>query len=159
MGKQISSNSIENKNFLQTIHLHVDVFQFICGSKWNLARLEMLCTNNLFTNHKAKIWYWVSLVKEKIYLYYDGFTPLLEIDKDWEEGGVRGVMVIVEGIGHGDTSSNPGLIAFHIALIPLGKVWVQLFSLQLWVNSRQTRFFSLGKATSLGEGKLWIQTC
>ena len=34
----------------------------------------------------------------------------------------RGIMVIVAGIGHGDTSSNPGLIAFHIALIPLGKV-------------------------------------
>ena len=34
----------------------------------------------------------------------------------------RGVMVIVAGIGHGDMSSNPGLIAFHIALIPLGKV-------------------------------------
>ena len=28
------------------------------------------------------------------------------------------------------------LIAFHIALIPLGKVWIQLFSLQIWVNSR-----------------------
>ena len=28
------------------------------------------------------------------------------------------------------------LITFHIALIPLGKVWIQLFSLQLWVNSR-----------------------
>ena len=28
------------------------------------------------------------------------------------------------------------LIAFHIALMPLGKVWIQLFSLQLWVNSR-----------------------
>ena len=28
------------------------------------------------------------------------------------------------------------LIAFHIAIIPLGKVWIQLFSLQLWVNSR-----------------------
>ena len=28
------------------------------------------------------------------------------------------------------------LIAFHIALIPLGKVWIQLFSVQLWVNSR-----------------------
>ncbi len=38
------------------------------------------------------------------------------------EGGARGVMVIVAGIGHGDTSSNPGLIAFHIELIPLGKV-------------------------------------
>ena len=28
------------------------------------------------------------------------------------------------------------LFAFHIALIPFGKVWIQLFSLQLWVNSR-----------------------
>ena len=37
-------------------------------------------------------------------------------------GGASGVMVIVAKIGHGDTSSNPGLIAFHIALIPLGKV-------------------------------------
>ena len=27
-------------------------------------------------------------------------------------------MVIVAGIGHGDTSSNPGLIVFHIAIIP-----------------------------------------
>ena len=27
-------------------------------------------------------------------------------------------------------------IAFHKALISLGKVWIQLFSLQLWVNSR-----------------------
>ena len=50
------------------------------------------------------------------------------------------------------------LIAFHIALIPLGKVWIQLFSLQLWVNSRADWFFSLDEATSL-EVKLWIQTC
>ena len=28
------------------------------------------------------------------------------------------------------------LIAFHVTLMPLGKVWIQLFSLQLWVNSR-----------------------
>ena len=28
------------------------------------------------------------------------------------------------------------LIAFHIALIPLGKVWIPSFSLQPWVNSR-----------------------
>ena len=28
------------------------------------------------------------------------------------------------------------LNAFHIALIPLGKVWIQLLSIQLWVNSR-----------------------
>ena len=28
------------------------------------------------------------------------------------------------------------LIAFYMALIPLGKVWIQFFSLQLWLNSR-----------------------
>ena len=28
------------------------------------------------------------------------------------------------------------LIVFHMALMPLGKVWIQLFSLQLWVNNR-----------------------
>ena len=32
------------------------------------------------------------------------------------------------------------LVAFHIELIPLGKVWIQLFSLQLWVNSRADWF-------------------
>ena len=31
------------------------------------------------------------------------------------------------------------LIAFHVAQIPLGKVWIQLFSLQLWVNGRTDR--------------------
>ena len=35
-----------------------------------------------------------------------------------------------------ESNSWTRLIAFHIALIPLGKVWIQLFSLQLWVNSR-----------------------
>ena len=55
--------------------------------------------------------------------------------------------------------SWPRLIAFHIALIPLEKVGIQLFSLQLGVNSRTDCFFSLGEATSLGEGILWIQTC
>ena len=39
-----------------------------------------------------------------------------------EYKSTHGVMVIVAGIGHGDTSSNPGLIVFHIALMPLGKV-------------------------------------
>ena len=35
-----------------------------------------------------------------------------------------------------DFKSWTRFIAFHIALIPLGKVWIQLFSLQLWVNSK-----------------------
>ena len=31
-------------------------------------------------------------------------------------GGARGVMVIVEGIGHNDTSSNPGRDWLHFTL-------------------------------------------
>ena len=42
------------------------------------------------------------------------------------------------------------MFPFHIALIPLGRVWLQLFSLKLWVNSM---------AVSLGEGQIWIWTC
>ena len=42
------------------------------------------------------------------------------------------------------------LIAFHIALIPLRKVWV---------NSRTDWVLQPWEATSLGEGKLWIKTC
>ena len=53
-------------------------------------------------------------------------------------GGARGVMVIVvvKWTRRHEFKSWTRLIAFHIALILLGKVWIQLFSLQLWVNSR-----------------------
>ena len=54
------------------------------------------------------------------------------------------------------------LTAFHIAVIPLGKVWIQLFSLQLWVNSRTDWFlqpwggFSDRKIVIVGWGWLFI---
>ena len=52
-------------------------------------------------------------------------------------GGARGVMVIVVGNGHCDTSSKMDETDCILhSTIPLGKVWIQLFSLQLWVNSR-----------------------
>ena len=65
-------------------------------------------------------------------MQYNRRLFVLRIVKD---RGAHGVMVIVVGIGHDDISSNPGRDWF-LALIPLGKVWIQLFSLQLWVNSR-----------------------
>ena len=49
-------------------------------------------------------------------------TEQLIAKRPIDKGGACGVMVIVAGIEHGDTSSNPGLITFRIALIPLGKV-------------------------------------
>ena len=58
-------------------------------------------------------------------------------------GGARGVMAIVVGKGHGDTSSNPG------------RNWLQAMGKIVG----QSSFFSLGDTTSLGEAKLWIQTC
>ena len=48
------------------------------------------------------------------------------------------------------------LIAFHIALIPMNPIILPPTMSKI---VGQTRFFSLGEATSLGEGKLWIQTC
>ena len=51
------------------------------------------------------------------------------------------------------------LFWFHIALMPLGKVWIQLFSLQLWVNSRADWIFNLDMTTSQEDRKLWFQTC
>ena len=50
------------------------------------------------------------------------------------------------------------LFVFQIVLILLGKVCIQLFSLQLLVNSRADWLFNFGMTTGLGERKL-IQTC
>ena len=49
----------------------------------------------------------------------------------YDLGGAHGIMVTVVGNGHNDPSSNPGQgsLHFHIALIPLGKVYIQIFSL------------------------------
>ena len=48
--------------------------------------------------------------------------------------GVCGVMAIIVGNGHCDTSLTM-LTAFLITLISLEKPWVQLLFLWLWVNS------------------------
>ena len=47
------------------------------------------------------------------------------------------------------------LFAFYIALIPLGKIWIQLVSSHLIVS--QIGLINLGMTTRQ-EGKLWIQT-
>ena len=47
---------------------------------------------------------------------------------------------------------------FEMVLIPMGMVWIQLFSFQLWANSRSDWLFKLGIETSLREEKPCIQT-
>ena len=63
-------------------------------------------------------------------------------------------MVIVVGNGHGDTIQilNETDSFSHST----NTQRIQLFSLQLWVNSKVDLVL---QPTSLGEGKLGIQTC
>ena len=72
--------------------------------------------------------------------------------------GARGVMVIVVGNGNGDTCSNPGRDWLHFTYLGKG-MYPMILPPAMGKIEGQTRFFSLGEATSLGEGKLWIQTC
>ena len=59
-----------------------------------------------------------------------GFIICIIISDSLYIGGCD-VRVIVLGNGNSNQSSNSGCLHFHIELIPLGKVCIQL-----WVNSR-----------------------
>ena len=50
----------------------------------------------------------------------DNWNGYYRVPLSQKKEGAGGVMVIVIGIGHGDTR----LIAYHIAPIHLGKVWI-----------------------------------
>ena len=75
-------------------------------------------------------------------------------------GGAGGVMVIVIGNEHGDTSSNPRRDCISHSTNTIGKGMNPIIlPPAMGKIEGQIRFFSLGKATSLGERKLWIKTC
>ena len=59
--------------------------------------------------------------------------------------GDRGIIVIVVGrwIRRPKFKTWMRLITFHIVLIHLKKVWIQLFSLQLWINSKTDWIFEI----------------
>ena len=50
------------------------------------------------------------------------------------------------------------LFAFHFMQMPRGKTWIHLFPTSHRSIVGQSVIFYLGKTTSLGEGKHWIQT-
>ena len=120
----------------QLFHLFLTYYQFY----QNLLSLSSLSLSLsiyiyifFFNIYIKKYIRWVSDSMIEICGNLDKWDTLLRFNCVIFRGRVSGVMVIV-----GDTSSNPGRdwFAFHIALIPLEKVWIQLFSLQLCVNSR-----------------------
>ena len=119
---------------------HSEQNKTIRGRKYFKAIL--LGSNKLAPTH-LKIQLHSKLFTNKSYMYY--YLNVRKIDERWL--WCNGLLSYENG--HGDTSfkSWTRLITFHIALIPLGKIWIQLFSLQLWVNSRAgLGFFSLGEA-------------
>ena len=70
-------------------------------------------------------------------------------------GDARGVMVIVVGNEHGDMSSNPGRDCISRSTNTLGKGMNPIIlPPAMGKIVGQTKFFSLGEATSLREGKL-----
>ena len=76
-------------------------------------------------------------------------------------GGALSVIVIIVGSGYSYPSSNPerDLFPFHVAFIPSGKVWIQLFPVS-WVRKTGiclSIYLSI-YLKSLGERKLYIQT-
>ena len=56
--------------------------------------------------------------------YSSGLKQKIKYVRSLRNGGARGVMVIVVG-NELEFKSWTRLIAFHIALIPRGKVWIQ----------------------------------
>ena len=70
--------------------------------------------------------------------------------------GVRCVMVIESRKWTllSEFKSSTKLLAFHILPLPLGMICIQVFSLQLSINSKENGFFKLGMTTNLGKGKL-----
>ena len=144
LGMQAPDRTLSMRQIEQTVPTN-DWCQILenikLSAKRAQARLRMLCTKCVcvcvcdltLNNPQSLINNPQLLIKpNRIFKMYKGFGIC---------GGTRGVMVIVVVNGHGDMSSNPGRdIVFYIALIPLGKVWIKLFSLQLWANSRADWF-------------------
>ena len=125
--------------YVNRVCSNVTIIYYQCDEKmidWPIIALscieDTLCSLIIRVSYKMLLY---SLPKNIIRLIKP--VILSALVKTPVRRGARSVMVIVIWNGHGATSSNPGEdIAFHIALIPLGKLWIQLFSLQLWVNCR-----------------------
>ena len=61
--------------------------------------------------------------------------------------------------GRSEFKSQKSIFPFYMVVIRCGNVWIQLFSLQLYLIVGQTRLFNLDRVTSLRVGKPWPQTC
>ena len=82
--------------------------------------------------------------------------PILSYTQHHFSEDAHGVMIIIIGNGHSNFSSNFGQGCLHFTKsLEKGMNTTCLFPYIVG----QTGLFNLGTATSVGEGKHWIQTC
>ena len=94
----------------------------------NLLIIKLLCKIEKMSGDNEILIYWI--------LSHTGISENKQADKvAWRCPWCNGYRRRKWTRRH-EFKSWTRLIAFHIALIPLGKVWIQLFSLQLGVNRR-----------------------
>ena len=126
------------KMVLDTQLLNIQHYKVRIKGKWSnpgkgvvhspTPQCSSYCKGSLRVANFTYIYIYIYIkILMNIYIYIYIFIYIIE--------GAHGVMVIVAGNGYGDTSSNPGRDWLHF-IYHLGKVWIQLFSLQLWINSR-----------------------
>ena len=102
------------------IYIYIYILILIKKSKWNLRRL---ISKNSYGGKGDWDYKQLTSTTEHLFCF---------ITWKWRCNGYR----CRKWTRWHEFKSWTRLIAFYIALIPLGKVWIQLFSLQLWVNSR-----------------------
>ena len=141
----ITNNSIKHKLFVCTpLNDHTVLFQTIQFSISHLLALSLNIKQFYLTHCKDPIgyqnfgpewtwgrWKWRSILHSPKLLHDWSLTIRLFWRCPWCNGYRHRIWT-----RRYEFNSWTRLITFHIALIPLGKVWIQLFSLQLWVNSR-----------------------
>ena len=93
--------------------------------------------------------------KEEKWQEYNYFNTCISNDIS---GGDCCTTVIVVWNRRRDPTANPWQGCLHL-IIPLGKVCIQLSPGNYGQIAGQTGLFNVGMVTTIGEGKLWIQTC
>ena len=106
------------------ILIHRLIKQWYCNKLWSV------CTYFYFLSKGIKIVNWITMIRKSAEHLRTIFGNTFR-RCPWCNGYRRR-----KWTRRHEFKSSTGLIAFHIGLIPLGKVWIQLLSLQLWVNSR-----------------------
>ena len=125
--------SINSQSFKVARNSTFSIFSVL----FDLQMINSFCLFRLFYQH---------ILSCNLFIYYQAWTEevvgmgiqfwrgLLHL---WRHSWHNGCCCCKKWSQGPEFKSWTRMFPFHIALTPLGKVWIQLFSSQLWVNSRE----------------------